>query len=72
MHELFTEFILISDYDPKSFRKVALDAQLLAKKIVGRNLFINDFEIQEGKYVVELAQSSLGTIDRTVKLVVEE
>ena len=56
LHELFTEFILISGYDPKSFRKVALDAQLLAKKIVGRNLFINDFDIQEGKYVVELAQ----------------
>ena len=56
LNELFTEFILISGYDPKSFRKVALDAQLLAKKIVGRNLFINDFDIQEGKYVVELAQ----------------
>ena len=64
LHELFTEFILISGYDPKNFCEVALDIQLLAKKIVGRNLFINDFDIQEGKYVVELAQSSLETIDR--------
>ena len=56
LNELFTEFILISGYDPKSFCKVALDAQILAKKTVGRNLFINNFDIQERKYVVELAQ----------------
>ena len=29
-----------------------------------RNIFINDFDIQEGDYVGELAQRSIGKIDK--------
>ena len=33
-----------------------------------RNLFIYDFDIQEGEYVGELAQRSIGRFDKTVKI----
>ena len=33
-----------------------------------RNIFIYDFDIQEGEYVGELARRSIGRFDETVKL----
>ena len=36
--------------------------------ILQRNIFIYDFDIQEGVYVEELARRSFGRFDETVKL----
>ena len=40
----------------------------VVEEIIGRNIFIYDFDIQEGEYVGELARRSIGRFDKTVKL----
>ena len=64
----FTDFISKSGYDPKSFRGVSLEDLPVVEEIVQRNIFIHDFDIQEGEYVGEIARRSIGRFDETVKL----
>ena len=64
----FTEFISKSSYDPKNFRGVSVEDLPVVEEIVQRNIFIYDFDIQEGEYVGELARRSIGRFDKTVKL----
>ena len=66
--ELFTEFISKSGDDPKNFRGVSVDDLPVVEGIVERNIFIYDFDIQEGEYVGELARRSIGKFEKTVKL----
>ena len=66
--QLFTEFISNCGYDPKNFRGVAIDDLSLVEGIVERNIFIYDFDIQEGEYVGELARRTKRKIEKTVKL----
>ena len=64
----FTDFISKSGNDPKNFRGVSVEDLPVVEGIVQRNIFIYDFDIQEGEYVGELARSSIGRFDKTVKL----
>ena len=64
----FTDFISKSGYHPKNFRGVSVEDLPVVEEIVQRNIFIYDFDIQEGEYVGELAQRSIGKFDKTVKL----
>ena len=66
--QLLTEFISKSRYDQKNFRGVAIDYLPLVEGIVERDIFIYDFDIQEGEYVGELARRSIGKFEKTVKL----
>ena len=63
-----TDFISKSGYDPKNFRGVSVEDLPVVEEIVQRNIFIYDFDIQEGEYVGELARRSIGRFDKTVKL----
>ena len=64
----FTDLISKSGYDPKSFRGVSVEVLPVVEEIVQRNIFIYDFDIQEGEYIGELARPSIGRFDKTVKL----
>ena len=64
----FTKFITKSGYDPKNFRGVSVKDLPVVEEIIERNIFIYDFDIQEGEYVGELARRSIGRFDKTVKL----
>ena len=66
--QLFTEFISKSGYDPKNFRGVSIDDLPVVEGLVERNIFIYDFDIQEGEYVGELARRGIGKFEKTVKL----
>ena len=66
--QLFTEFISKSGYDPKNFLGVAIDDLPLVEEIVERNIFVYDFDIQEGEYVGELARRSIGKFEKTKKI----
>ena len=44
----FAEFTSKSWYDPKKFRGVSIDDLPLVEKMIERNIFIYDFDIQEG------------------------
>ena len=47
---------------------VATNDLALVEIIVERNIFIYNFDIQEGEYVGELARRSIGKFEKTVKL----
>ena len=64
----FTDFISKSGYGPKHFRGVSVEDLPVVEEIVQRNIFIYNFDIQEGEYVGELARRSIGRFDKTVKL----
>ena len=59
----FTEFITKSGYDSKNFRGVSVEDLPVVEEIIERNIFIYDFDIQEGEYVGELARKSIGRFD---------
>ena len=64
----FTEFISKSGYNPKLFPGVSVEDLPVVEEIVQRNIFIYDFDIQEGAYLGELARQSIGRFDKTDKL----
>ena len=64
----FTEFLSKSRLEPKSFRGVSVKDLPVVEEIVQRNIFIYDFDIQEGELVGELARRNFGRFDKTVKL----
>ena len=64
----FTDFISKSGYDPKSFRGVSVEDLPAVEEIVQRNIFMYDFDIQDGEYIGELARRSIGRFDKTVRL----
>ena len=66
--QLFTEFISKSGYNPKSFRGVSINDLPLVEEIVERNIFIYNFDIQEGEYVGETAKRSKGKFEKTLNL----
>ena len=63
----FRGFISKPGYDTKMFRGVSLEKLPVVEKIVQKNIFIYDFDIQEGEYVGELARRSIGRFDKTDK-----
>ena len=58
----------MSGYDLKNFCGASAEDLPVVKEIVERNIFIYDFDIQEGEYVGELARRSIGRFGQTVKL----
>ena len=64
----FRELITKSGYVPKNFRGVSVENLPVVEEIVQRNIFIYDFDIQEGEFVGELARRSIERYDKTVKL----
>ena len=64
----FKEFISKSGYDPKNVCGVSVEDLPAVEGIVQRNIFMYDFDIQEGEYVGELARRSIGRFDKTLKL----
>ena len=64
----FTDFISKSVYDPTTFRGVSVEDLPVVEETVQRNIFIYDFDIQEGEFLGELARRSIGRFDKTVKL----
>ena len=63
----FSEFISKSDYDLENFRGNSVEDLLVNEEIIERNIFIYNFDIQEGEYVGELARRSIGRFDKLVK-----
>ena len=63
-----TEFITKSGYDPKSFLGVSVEDIPVVKEIVQRNIFMYDFDVQEGEHVGKLARRSIRKFGKTVKL----
>ena len=56
-------FLSKSGYDPKNFRGVSGEDLPAVEEIVQRNIFIYDFDIQDGEYIGELARRSIGKFD---------
>ena len=62
--QLFTEFVSEFGHDPKNFRGVSIEDLPFLEVIVERNIFIFDFDIQEGESVAELVRRSVGKFEK--------
>ena len=58
----------MTGYDLNNFRGTSAEYLPVVMEIVDRNIFMHDFDIQEGEYVGEIARRSIGRFDQTVKL----
>ena len=52
----------------KNFHGVSIDHLPPVEEIVERNIFIYNFDIQEGEYVAKSARQSIGKFEKTMKL----
>ena len=52
----------------KNFRGVSIDHLPPVEEIVERNIFIYNFDIQEGEYVAKSARQSIGKFEKTTIL----
>ena len=59
----FKEFISKSGDDPKNFRGVSVEDLSVVEEIGQRNIFLYDFDIQEGEYVGEPGRRKIGRFD---------
>ena len=66
--QLLTEFMSKSGYVPKNFHGESTDDLPLVEGIVKRNIFIYDFDIQEGEYVRELAGRSIEKFEKNSQI----
>ena len=62
--QLFIKFVSKSGSDPKNFRGVSIDDLVFLEGINERNIFINDFDIQEREYVREIALRTIGNFEK--------
>ena len=70
--QLFTKFVSkcvkMWIRSEKNFRGVSIDYLPPVEEIVERNIFIYNFDIQEGKYVAKSARQSIGKFEKTTIL----
>ena len=64
----FTVIITNSVYDPTSFLGFSEEDVPVVEEILQSNILFYSFDLQEGEDVGELAQQSIGRVDKTVKL----
>ena len=62
------DFISKSCFDPKNFIGVFVVDLPVVEEIMQRNIFLNDFNMQEGDYVGKLAKQCIGKFDKTIGL----
>ena len=53
-----------SGHDPANFLRVSIEHIHIVQELIERNIFINNFDIQEGKNIRELAQKIIGKITK--------
>ena len=57
---IFAKFIEKASYDAEHFRGVSFPDLHLVEEVIGQNIFIYDFDTEDGEFIGELARRSLG------------
>ena len=66
--EKFHNFITASGCDPESFTGVSFDQIPIIEELIKQNIFIYDFDIEDGEIIGELVRRSVERYDENIKL----
>ena len=66
--EIFHNFVTASGCDPDNFRGVSFDQIPIIEEQIKQNLFIYDFDIEDGEIIGEIVRRSIERYDENIKL----
>ena len=66
--KIFHSFVTASDCDPESFTGVSFDQIPVIEELIKQNIFIYDFDIEDGEIIGELVRCSVERYDENIKL----
>ena len=66
--EIFHNFITVSGCDPESFTGVSFDQIPIIEELIKQNIFIYDFDIEDGEIIGELVRRSVERYDENIKV----
>ena len=66
--EIFHNFITVSGCHPESFTGVSFDQIPIIEELIKQNIFIYDFDIEDGEIIGELVRRSVERYDENIKL----
>ena len=66
--KIFHSFVTASGCDPESFTGVSFDQIPIIEELIKQNIFIYDFDIEDGEIIGELVRRSVERYDENIKL----
>ena len=66
--KIFQNFVTASGCDPENFRGVSFDQIPIIEEQIKQNIFIYDFDIEDGEIIGELVRRSVERYDENIKL----
>ena len=66
--KIFHSFVTASGCDPESFTGVSFDQIPIIEELIKQNIFIYDFDIEDGEIIGELFRRSVERYDENIKL----
>ena len=66
--KIFHGFVTASNCDPESFTGVSFDQIPIIEELIKQNIFIYDFDIEDGEIFGELVRQSVERYDENIKL----
>ena len=66
--DIFHNFITVSGCDSESFTGVSFDQIPIIEELIKQNIFIYDFDIEDGEIIGELVRRSVERYDENIKL----
>ena len=66
--KIFHNFVTASGCDPENFTGVSFDQIPIIEEQIKQNIFIYDFDIEEGEIIGELVRRSVERYDKNIKL----
>ena len=65
---MFHDFVTASGCDPEHFAGVSFDRISIIEQLIKQNLFVYDFDIEDGEIIGELVRRSAERYDKNIKL----
>ena len=66
--KIFHNFVTASGCDPENFTGVSFDQIFIIEELIRQNIFIYDFDCEDGKNICELVRCSVERYDENIKL----
>ena len=66
--KIFHNFVTASASDPKHFAGVSFDQIPIIEELIKQNVFVYDFDIEDGEIIGELVRRCVETYDKNIKL----
>ena len=66
--KIFHNFVTASGCDPEHFAGVSFDQIPIIEELIKQNIFVYDFDIEDGEIIGELVRRSVERCDKNIKL----